>query len=256
MDATCRSLITEYLIHNCYKNTAKAFIKDAKIFTQPDELSTATKSIHTNGNGVDRRKLHRKSLNDDDMEIDDDISDDTDPKTWQLLDARKAIYDAVLDGQIPTALDLLSQHFPQFISEDPYAPSLTGPTPMQTVFCQLRCQQFVEIVRASEPEQAIAFAQQHLQPLRKLFPDMTAEVSSLIAYPDPHNSHASHLLTQERRDQLAESVNAVVLGFCGLPRESALERLQKQMILVESELSVDTDDAPTLDKSNRDKMLM
>jgi hypothetical protein len=41
---------------------------------------------------------------------------------------------------------------------------------------------------------------------------MITEVASLIAYAKPEQSNQAHLLSQDRRQQLAEEVNCIVLG--------------------------------------------
>ena len=131
------------------------------------------------------------------------------------------MYDAILGGDIPRAFDVINEHFPTLAMHDPqqsHPESMAiendkqNVSQLQRILFKLRCQQFVEIVRSSKKaEQAIGFAQTHLRPQHKEFQELTNEVASLIAYRDPHNSNSSYLLSQERRLQLADEVNTIVL---------------------------------------------
>lgn len=80
------------------------------------------------------------------------------------------------------------------------------------VLFKLRCQHFIEIVRSSNEVEAIRYAHQYLRPLQNLYQDMITEVASLIAYAKPEQSNQAHLLSQDRRQQLAEEVNCIALG--------------------------------------------
>lgn len=131
------------------------------------------------------------------------------------------LYDAITKGDIARAFELIEQHFPALASHDAQISSSVepmaleypvDPSHMQYIVFKLRCQQFIEIVRSSNGVDAIQFARKHLQWGHKEYPEMAQEVSSLIAYNDPANSDCGHLLSQERRQQLADEVNAVVLG--------------------------------------------
>ncbi|KAF7730056.1 Ran-binding protein 9 [Apophysomyces ossiformis] len=143
---------------------------------------------------------------------------------WELLDARKELYQAILNGEIPRAFGLLDHHFP----------SISRCPSHKTMF-KLRCQEFIEIVRSCSIIQAIEFAQRHIKPMHSLYPEETIEVSSLIAYPDPFHSCSRYLLSQDRRQHLADEVNRVILEWCHFATESALERVSKQDVLVRNE---------------------
>lgn len=54
----CRSLLTEYLVHNCYKNTAKAFLGEVKKLNSCVDNGTTA----SNGNGVQHIGKLRLSL--------------------------------------------------------------------------------------------------------------------------------------------------------------------------------------------------
>lgn len=77
---------------------------------------------------------------------------------------------------------------------------------------KLRCQQFVEALRTSGEIEAIQFAQYYLRPCHKLYPDLTNSVTTLIAYENLENENVKDLLSQQRRDSIADEVNEMILG--------------------------------------------
>ncbi|KAL1934922.1 hypothetical protein VTP01DRAFT_4062 [Rhizomucor pusillus] len=195
----------------------------------------------------------------------DPIEDDL---RWSLLDARKQLYDAIVQGNIPQAFDLIYRHFPSLAAQDPNAPptpeprviehnSSIDPSHLRYILFKLRCQQFIEIIRSSDSVQAIEFAKMYLRPQHKDHQHLRDEVSVLIAYSSPEESNYRHLLNQERRQELADQVNTVVLALSNLKCETALEKIQKQITLVQKELgSIDVTQSNIDDKDNRDKMSM
>ncbi|KAG2222663.1 hypothetical protein INT45_013477 [Circinella minor] len=290
-----RELVTEYLIHNCYKNTAKAFLGEIKKLnacnnipsTSTTTTTTAAAAVTntattttTSVNGNDSNNRRRSNTTTDAMDIDDNenvangkrsllhVRQRNDTYSWALLDARKELYDAILGGDIPRAFDVINQHFPTLAMHDPQQSrpeSMTigndnqNVSQLQRILFKLRCQQFIEIIRSSPEVEAIRFAQTHLRPQHKEFQELTNEVACLIAYPDPHNSNSSHLLSQERRLQLADELNTIVLSLSNLRNESSLERLYKQNNVVESELAKYTNgttSATTTEKPDRERMTM
>lgn len=86
---------------------------------------------------------------------------------------------------------------------------------LHAVLFKLKCQRFIEIIRSTTPSselEAIRYAQTHLKATSSELKEKVKEVTALIAYADPHQSQSKHLLTQERREQLAKEVNDVLLG--------------------------------------------
>lgn len=80
------------------------------------------------------------------------------------------------------------------------------------VLYKLRCQQFIETLRTSGDLQAIQFAQYYLRPCSKIYPDLTNSVTTLIAYQNLEHEKNNDLLSQERRDSIADEVNEMLLG--------------------------------------------
>ncbi|KAI8639990.1 hypothetical protein BD408DRAFT_420470 [Parasitella parasitica] len=63
------------------------------------------------------------------------------------------------------------------------------------------------------------------------------EIFSLLAYDDPYSSPVANLLEISRRDALATDVNAAILAFQNRPEMPGMERIYKQIILCNKELS-------------------
>ncbi|KAI8890146.1 hypothetical protein K501DRAFT_319858 [Backusella circina FSU 941] len=211
MEIDCHSIVIEYLIHNCYKNTAKAFLRDS------NKLESCTSRLNK-----PIKKLAEP------MEVDDD-------EQWVLLDARKALIQAIERGDIPEAFDLINKHFPSLAAQDGANDQHTA----QLIMFKLHCQQFIEIIRLNSTDGlgAIRYAQKHLNPTTSVLKEKVKEVTSLIAYTNPEESHAKHLLSQERREQLAAEVNHVILAQCHLPVQTSIERMSRQYSIVDEELS-------------------
>lgn len=147
---------------------------------------------------------------------------------WMLM---IDLYDAIERGDIPQAFDLIQKQFPGLIEGGIFSEDYDGSTTNNNmtgidtddqdseetartsrVLFKLRCQQFIEIVRSATEVEAIRYAQQYLRPMHKEYHPMITEVASLIAYADPEQSNQAHLLSQDRRRQLADEVNCIVLG--------------------------------------------
>ncbi|KAI8320144.1 hypothetical protein GQ54DRAFT_318242 [Martensiomyces pterosporus] len=75
-----------------------------------------------------------------------------------------------------------------------------------------------EIVPREELKQQRAEIMQHI-----------TNVAALVAYPDPHKSPLADLLSQDRRRELAISVNTAILQSMHFPKEPALVTLVRQL---------------------------
>ncbi|KAI8988289.1 CTLH/CRA C-terminal to lish motif domain-containing protein [Mycotypha africana] len=219
MDTVYHSLVFEYLIHNCYKNTARALLKEK------NELE----NFHVRTSYVNKIQFMAKT------EIDDD-------HTWTLLDARKSIIAAIETGDINLAFALIKKSFPtiavhNLIPNGVPPPNDNEAIKIHNILFQLKCQQFIEIIRTSTVQQALRYAQVNLRPTNATTTKLVEEVTTLIAYTDPYQSQVGHLLAQDRRSQLATEVNHILLAHCNLPIQTSIERLSRQMLLVEEELA-------------------
>ncbi|KAI8063827.1 CTLH/CRA C-terminal to lish motif domain-containing protein [Gongronella butleri] len=241
MDATlntkCRDIIMEYLVHSCYKDTARAFLQETRKLPaeqdHQDQQNAISTDTHTNG-----QVLGKKADN-----------------AWHMLDARKDLYDAIYRGDIPKAFDLIRLRFSGILEDTDHnhAPGSDKARACKVMF-KLRCQQFIEIVRSASEVDAIQYARQHLKPIHKDYQEMITEVASLIAYNDPEKSNQAHLLSQDRRRKLADEVNRVVLAYCDLPEQTTMERLHRQHQVVQQEL--ETMDWSEDKLASREKMSM
>ncbi|KAI9288947.1 CTLH/CRA C-terminal to lish motif domain-containing protein [Umbelopsis sp. AD052] len=264
MEDSCRNLILEYLLHNCYGNTAKAFISDMRNL---DMLNVNTSILDKNGNVIlsalnnntsgvhDCNGNMRDRITESDMEWVSSTDSDTNHERpdhfsrlngtnnvhnqdrWSQLEARKDLYYAIQKGEIAKAFDLLNEHFPVLTS--------SADVTNRKVQFRLNCQRFIEIVRLGETLEALKFAQTTLRALSNdLKVNGTPEeietlstVSSLIAYQNPEQSPIAKYLDQSYRDETADIVNNAVLELVDLPVETRLEKIVKQMTVVRSETS-------------------
>ncbi|KAI8967439.1 CTLH/CRA C-terminal to lish motif domain-containing protein [Mycotypha africana] len=225
----CQAIITEYLLHYCYKDTAKAMLKDVC------SLNGYTKS----------------------MEVEDNIdevgsrAETTIPTVdWKDIDARREILTAIKEGQIDKAFILIEKQFPKLIriyTTINRNEKLTEETPLSTLpklhytLYKLRCQQFIELLRTTDVLEAIQFAQCYLRPCSRIYADLTNSVTPLIAYEDlESNEHTQELLSQQRRDDLADEVNEMLLESQQLPSQTALEKLWRQKSVIQVELDSQT----------------
>lgn len=160
--------------------------------------------------------------------------------------------EAIEQGNIPIAFDLINQHFPALAAQD-LVPNGVPPsndteaTKLHMILFKLKCQRFIEIIRSTTPAselEAIRYAQTYLKATNHALKEKVKEVTALIAYSDPYQSQSKHLLTQERREQLAMEVNHVLLAQCNLPTQTSIEKITRQYTLVEEELEKTTVQLP------------
>ncbi|CAO3623006.1 unnamed protein product [Mucor hiemalis] len=212
-------MVIEYLIHNCFKNTAKALL------TETSKLENCTSILQTT------EKQKKGLFSDYDAQ-------------WTLLDARKSLTDAIERGDILEAFELIKKYFPSFAAYDVVPNGIPPPNDpegeaLHMVLFKLKCQRFVEIIRSSTSTssmEALRYAQTHLKAPQDALKEKVNEVTALIAYTDPHQSRSKHLLSQERRDQLATEVNNVLLAQCNLPVQTSIEKISRQYSVVSEEL--------------------
>ncbi|KAL7309045.1 hypothetical protein PS15m_011172 [Mucor circinelloides] len=234
MDSECHSMVIEYLMHNCFKNTAKALLKETNKLEQCNKSSGRASKI-----ALQQQEYENQ---------------------WTLLDARKSLIDAIEQGDIVLAFDLIKRHFPILAAQDLIPNGVPPPNnraeiaELQDVLFQLKCQRFIEIIRTSSSTiDAIRYAQTHLRPTNSRSKEQVKEVTALIAYADPRQSQSSHLLSQQRREQLASRVNQILLAQCNLPVQTSIEKISRQYSLVEEELQK-SNTATSPVRSHREKM--
>lgn len=218
----CRDIVLEYLFHYCHENTAKALLSEIS------NLDGCIKELHA-----------KDSQNNCNVDI---KAKSTSSYDWSSLDARKDIIDAIKRGDIGKAFSLIELHFPALIRTYNTINRLSlneKPKPLPkshyTLF-NLRCQQFIEALRFSGEMEAIQFAQYYLRPCHDIYPDLTNSVTTLIAYEDLTSEHTKDLLSQQRRDDIAEEVNEMILESQHFSPKTTLEKLWRQKTVVQVEL--------------------
>lgn len=138
------------------------------------------------------------------------------------IETRKKLFALVSAGKITEAMDLCNKEFPDVLSGD-------SPASLDVAF-QLNCQQFIECVRSSAPD-ALQFAQNELGQYGQLNPkycDALQDIVALLAYTDPLNSPVAEYLSQQRREDIATSLNSFVLSRENLNPQSVIERIARQ----------------------------
>jgi hypothetical protein len=185
---------------------------------------------------------------------------------------------AIKQGDIVLAFELIKTHFPALAAHDLIPNGIPPPNDslaadLQDILVQLRCQCFIEIIRTSSSTlEAIRYAQTHLRATNSTAKERVKEVTALIAYADPHQSQSSHLLSQQRRDDLAATVNDAILGIyikktrisnmlnsciiiasSHLPVQTSIEKICRQYAAVADELEKSNNDSLPI-KSYREKM--
>lgn len=186
---TVQEHILSYLLRNCYRETALAFLS-ADITCE----------------------CYRPTLS---------------PGQLSQLDGRRAMMDAVLNGDILRAIDMADKML---------GTSCSILFPM--VYLRLLCQHFVELVRNRKTHDALSFAQQTIAPFAKQHPDGLSLLQGylpLLAYHEPELSPLFELVDGKKREELAEALNGSVFGHL---REKSgetqyeLERLMQQLTMV------------------------
>ncbi|KAF9053799.1 hypothetical protein BDZ89DRAFT_1004845 [Hymenopellis radicata] len=238
-----RALVLDYLSHQCYTRTARAFAKDS-----------AVRHLDADGDEV--------------------MSPDDEPSLPQLSEVvlekanlRAQVRAALLAGKVDEATDLLNKHFPTVLNADDSTPrsaplsvtvyvASTSVEPSHLTL-NLRIQSFIESCRtvplpyppadagsetpksqkrtsqalddddpkALDQQTALLKSAQKLYALASLLfpPDREKYIKELgsvlgiLAYKIPEESSVSKYLSQERRAAVAEQINSAILYRSGLP---------------------------------------
>ncbi|KAI8874494.1 hypothetical protein K501DRAFT_328445 [Backusella circina FSU 941] len=212
----CHAIVIEYLLHYCYEQSARALLKDIK---QLDNCNVASEKDYLVYQPTQLEKQKKKTHLLDENEI-----------QWDHITARKTIHHAIQLGDISKALKLIEHTFPNIMTASRIAEGAS-----QRVLYKLQCQQFIEVLRSEGEVNAIQFAQRYLRPHHRYYAELADSVTCLIAYPK-EDPHAIRLLSQERRDTMADEVNQMILEFQHSSARTTLERLYRQKITIETEL--------------------
>ncbi|KAJ3110683.1 hypothetical protein HDU96_006363 [Phlyctochytrium bullatum] len=264
-------LVYEHLVHHCYAKTAHAFAVSCKLTldTNPAtavELSKpAAAAMEIDADRTDTTAPvvappeQPKDTGDVDMMEADDSAASSPvkpspsassslpvppiaaakpavPSSSELvaalrsMDTRKHVYALLAKGAVADAIAVCQSVYPAV---------LAGATPQSLDICfQVKCQQFIELVRTSAPD-AVRFAQSELGQFGALgqkYLEVLQDVVALIAYRDPLSSPVAGFLSQERREEVATNVNNYILALENLPTVTRIERAAAQLVAVSDAL--------------------
>ncbi|KAL7328590.1 hypothetical protein PS15p_206837 [Mucor circinelloides] len=209
LNTDCKDIIMEYLLHYCYKDTAKALLDEMQ------RLDECSKTIKLNIHNAGGQAINGSNGNDSKQTIDISTLDKNNIE-WNHIDARRDIHNAIKEGDIGRAFNLIEKHFPNLIRiYNTINRMETTPEDKSTlpkshcIIYKLRCQQFVETLRSSGPIEAIQFAKFYFRFCSKIYKELTHDATSLIAYTDLESHDRS---SQRHRDKIADEVNEMILG--------------------------------------------
>ncbi|OBZ87016.1 hypothetical protein A0J61_04938, partial [Choanephora cucurbitarum] len=233
LEEDCQAIVIEYLLHNCYQQSAKAFLKDIQCLND----------CRHNNSPKDKRRdyLSEKNIEWNEIEIRKGSFFFFKKKASRELNiSLLAIIHAIQQGDIAKAFSFMETHFPDLITAyNNYTPNDAQAHLLHSTLYKLRCQQFIETLRTSGDIKAVQFAQKYIRPWRKMYPDITNNVLILIAYHDLENENTRELLSQERRDKMAEQVNKIILASRQFSSSTSLEKIWRQKGLVEEQLTAE-----------------
>ncbi|KAF9469151.1 CTLH/CRA C-terminal to lish motif domain-containing protein, partial [Collybia nuda] len=247
-----RSLVLDYLCHNCYTNTARAFARDSTV-----------RHLDADGDEINNKPSDYAGLS---------------AGFLKHVDLREKIRAHILSGRVDDATELLNEYFPSVLSglipsptlsEDKKIPSnmnyiaSTSVDPAHLTL-NLRILSFIEACRtvpldylpasdiSKSPQPTTATPEVPTEPLeaqmvllskaQKLHALATAlpnaadraiylkelnNVGGLLAYKVPETSSIAKYLSQERREAVADQINSAILDRSALPSVSSLELLTR-----------------------------
>ncbi|XP_075156356.1 GID complex subunit 8 homolog protein Houki isoform X1 [Haematobia irritans] len=118
------------------------------------------------------------------------------------LDDRILIREAVQNGRIQEATQLVNQLHPELLDGDRH------------LFFHLQQLQLIELIRVGKIEEALSFAQSRLSEAGEDIPEVLCELErtlALLAFEKPQDSPFSYLLEQSHRQKIASELNAAIL---------------------------------------------
>ncbi|PBK97036.1 hypothetical protein ARMGADRAFT_989378 [Armillaria gallica] len=250
-----RSLVLDYLSHQCYTRTARAFAEDSSV-----------RHLDADGDEVMQPADGGSSL----PELSEEV--------LKQADQRAEIRQLLLSGKVDEATDLLNTHFPVVLNmteamEPPKTSSLTyvAPTSIDPahLLLNLRIQAFIESCRtvplkyppaqtespppksqkrssqalheddpeARDQQTALLKNAQKLYALanhlpceddREKYLKELKNVLGILAYIVPEESSVARYLSQERREAVADQINSAILYRTGLEAVSRVELIARQ----------------------------
>ncbi|KAF5199326.1 Glucose-induced degradation protein 8-like protein [Thalictrum thalictroides] len=138
------------------------------------------------------------------------------------MDKRKPIFHFALEGNALKAIELTEQLAQNLLEEN------------KDLHFDLLSLHFVELVCSKKCTEALEFAQNKLTPFGKVhkYVEKLEDFMALLAYEEPEKSPMFHLLKQDHRQHVADSLNRAILAHTNQPSYSAMERLIQQTTVV------------------------
>lgn len=118
------------------------------------------------------------------------------------LDDRIRIRDAIQNGRIQEATDLINQLHPELLDNDRY------------LYFHLQQLHLIELIRTGRIEEALQFAQDRLSEAGESDDNILCELErtlALLAFDEPDKSPFSDLLHPTHRQKIASELNAAIL---------------------------------------------
>ncbi|XP_046419546.1 glucose-induced degradation protein 8 homolog isoform X1 [Neodiprion virginianus] len=141
------------------------------------------------------------------------------------LDDRIRIRDAIQNGRIQEATDLVNQLHPELLDNDRY------------LYFHLQQLHLIELIRTGRIEEALQFAQEQLSEAGESDDNILSELErtlALLAFDEPHKSPFSDLLHPTHRQkymlQIASELNAAILKM--EHRETTSPRLNNLLKMI------------------------
>ncbi|EGN93267.1 hypothetical protein SERLA73DRAFT_189809 [Serpula lacrymans var. lacrymans S7.3] len=250
-----RALVLQYLCHNCYTSTARAFARDS-----------AVRHLDADGNEITSSRAK-------------EMSPDLSEGTLNNIKFRNDIRLCILSGQVDEAITLLNKHFPNVLDLSEVETRMPGqnesaskraeyvlPNTVHPAHLSLNLHilAFIEACRTipllytpPEPSSKMAFEsvpkvtdttnvaeddEQHQMDLLSRAQKLNTEagrlekstdqdlylkelenVVGLLAYKDPERSPMSKYMSQERRGRVADQIDGAILFHTNHPPISRLE---------------------------------
>lgn len=137
------------------------------------------------------------------------------------LDDRIRIREAIQNGRIQEATDLVNQLHPELLDNDRY------------LYFHLQQLHLIELIRTGKIEEALQFAQDRLSEAGESDDVILCELErtlALLAFDEPHKSPYSDLLHPTHRQKIASELNAAILKM--EHKESTSPRLNNLLKMI------------------------
>jgi len=131
----------------------------------------------------------------------------------EKLDEKTQIRDAILQGNIKSAIDLINELYPEMLDQN------------RLLLFNLQLQQLIELIRQGKIQDAISFAQMNLTEISEEHPECLPNlerVLSLLVFDTPEKSPFGDLLKTPQRHKIWSAVNTV---FMEMQNETSCPKL-------------------------------